>query len=230
METNSYSELKGQLLILEQIKNPSTWIQEAINKLRIEIKRVESQNKYLSQIDNARKEIESIVNKYVNLDIKYTVGEKETDLKPIIKIPQINTGIRLVTHLSALNKDYTFKKPRSFIFNNKEYTGFTNSENRYIQVTDWKDVLEGVCNLMQQFHTNEINRVLGMRGRTRLFFTQSKNQLSSREAKNAPRKIRNTNIYMETNYQANLHVERSYQVIELFGHKRGELNFITFQS
>ena len=84
--------------------------------------------------------------------------------------------------------------------------------------------------MIQQLHSNDINKVLGMRGRKRLYFAQSKNQLSSKEAKNIPRKIRKTNIYMETNYPANLHVERSYQVIELFGHKRTELNFITLQN
>ena len=230
METTSYSELKGQLLILEQIKNPSTWVQVAVNKLRIEIKRIEGQNIYLSQIENARREIDVIVNKYVDLDIKYTLGEKKTDVKSIVKIPIIDTGIRIITHLSALNKDYTFTDPRSFIFGNNEYSNFINSEGKRIQISCWKDVLEGVCNVMQQLHSSDINKVLGMRGTKRLFFAQSKNQLSSKEAKDVPRKIKNTNIFMETNYSANLHVERSYQVIELLGHKRTELNFITMQS
>ena len=230
METNTYSELKGQLLILEQIKNPSTWISEAIIKLRAEITKIEEQNKFLSQIENARKEIELIVNKYSELDIKYSVGEKITSSKSIIRIPHLDTGIRVVTHLSALNKDYTFTDPRSFIFRNNEYSHFINSEGIRIQVSCWKDVLEGVCNIMQQFHPNDINRVLGMRGRKRIYFTQSKNQLSSKEAKDVPRRIKNTNIFMETNYPANLHVERSYQIIELFGYKRTELNFITLQN
>ncbi len=230
MESNTYSELKGQLLILEQIKNPSTWITEAITKLRIEINKIEGQNKYLSQIESARKEIELIVNKYIDLDIKYTIGEKISTTKSSIKIPHVDTGIRVVTHLSALNKDYTFTDPRSFVFRNNEHTNFINSEGKRIQINCWKDVLEGVCNVMQQLHPNEINRVLGMRGRKRIYFAQSKNQLSSKEAKDVPRRIKNTNIFIETNYPANLHVERSYQVLELFGYKRTELNFITLQN
>lgn len=230
METNSYSELKGQLLILEQIKNPSQWVSEAIHKLRIELNKVESQNRYLSQIESAKNEIELIKTKYKDLEITYSVNEKKLVTQPPIRIPVIDTGVRVVTHLSALNRDYTYKKPRSFVLNNKEYTSFINSFGQKIYIKDWKDVLEGVCNLMQEAHPNEINRVLGMRGRTRLYFAQSKSQLSSLEAKNAPRRIKNTSIYIETNYQANLHVERSYQVIELLGHKRSELNFITFQN
>lgn len=230
METNSYSELKGQLLILEQIKNPSQWVSEAVQKLRIELKKIESQNRFLSQIESAKNEIELVKSKYKDLDIIYSINEKKLPSQPTIRIPKIDTGVRVVTHLSALNKDYTFKKPRSFVFNNNEYTSFVNSYGQKIYIKDWKDVLEGVCNKMQELHPNEINRVLNMRGRTRLYFAQSKSQLSSLEAKNAPRRIKNTNIYIETNYQANLHVKRSYQVIELFGHKRSELNFITFQN
>lgn len=230
MESNTYSELKGQLLILEQIKNPSTWITEAITKLRIEIDRIEGQNRFLSQIENARKEIELIVNKYTDLEIKYTINEKITSPKQIIKIPPIDTGIRVVTHLSALNKDYTFTDPCSFVYRNNEYASFINSEGKRIQISCWKDVLEGVCNIMQQLHPNDINRVLEMRGRKRIYFALSKSQLSSKEAKAVPRKIKNTNIFMETNYPANLHVERSYQVIELFEHERTELNFITLRN
>jgi len=230
METNSYSELKGQLLILEQIKNPSQWVSEAVQKLRIELKKIESKNRYLSQIESAKNEIEFIKSKYKDLEIIYSVNEKKVIGQPTIRIPQIDTGVRVVTHLSALNRDYTFKKPRSFVFNNNEYTSFINSFDRKIYIKDWKDVLEGVCNKIQELHPNEINRVLNMRGRTRLYFAQSKSQLSSSDAKNAPRRIKNTNIFMETSYQANTHVKRSYQVIELFGHKSSELNFITFQN
>uniref|UniRef100_A0A832DJ27 Replication modulator SeqA C-terminal DNA-binding domain-containing protein n=1 Tax=Ignavibacterium album TaxID=591197 RepID=A0A832DJ27_9BACT len=229
METNSYSELKEQLLTLEQIKNPSKWVSEAIYKLRIELKKIENQNRHLSQIESAKNEIELIKSKYKDLEIIYSINEKKTSTQPTIRIPQIDTGVRVVTHLSALNKDYTFKKPRSFVFNNSEYTSFINSFGQKINIKDWKDILEGVCDKMQELHPNEINRVLNLRGRTRLYFAQSKSQLSSLEARNAPRRIKNTNIYIETNYPANVHVERSYQVIELFGHERSELNFITYQ-
>ncbi|MEJ5263238.1 MAG: hypothetical protein WHT45_11195 [Ignavibacterium sp.] len=228
METNRYFELKGQLLILEQIKNPSQWVSEAIHKLRTEINKIESQNRYLSQIESAINEIELIRNKYKDLEITYSVSYKKLVTQQQIRIPVIDTGINVVTHLSALNRDYTYKKPRSFVFKDKEYTSFINSFGNKINIKDWKDVLEGVCNLMQEAHPNEINRVLGLRGRTRLYFTTSKSQLSSLEAQNAPRIIKNTKIYIETNYPANMHVERCYQVIELFGHKRSELNFITY--
>ena len=115
METNSYSELKGQLLILEQIKNPSQWVSEAVQKLRIELKKIESKNRYLSQIESAKNEIEFIKSKYKDLEIIYSVNEKKVIGQPTIRIPHIDTGVRVLTHLSALNRDYTFKKPRSFV-------------------------------------------------------------------------------------------------------------------
>jgi hypothetical protein len=199
MDPSSYEQLKDQLSILIKIRNPHTWIKEAIKTLHVEITRIENRNRHPSQ-----QELQII-------------------------IPKINTGIRIVTHINAANSDYTFTDPYSFVFTSNEYSNFVNSNGRKIQIGCWKDVLEGVCNLMKELHPNEINRVFSLRGRTRIYFTPFLNQLSSEEAKQYPRKIKNTNIYLEHNYSANIHVERCYQIIELFSHKRMELNFITIQ-
>jgi hypothetical protein len=219
MDQLTYSQLKGQLLILEQIKNPSQYIIEAIQQIRKELRNLESQNAIFSKIDKATQALELIKQQYPDLLITYSINHKPFSVSKEEKIrPRFKTPINVITHLSALNKDYTFKNPRSIIFNNKEFTGV-----RY-----WKDVLEAVCNLMQQFHPQQINRILRLTGSKRLYFATSINQLSSQEAKLSPRKIKNTNIFLETNFSANKHVKTCYDIIELFGHKRNELNFITF--
>ena len=215
----TYSQLKGQLLILEQISNPSPYIVDAISQIKKELSKLESEDKRFRLVDKATQEIELIKQRYPDLIITYSI-KQHTLVQEERRIPQIisRPPIQVVTHINALNKDYTFTDPRSVIFRNREYTGV-----RY-----WKDVLETVCNIMQELHPQQITRVLNLRGRTRLYFATSIIQLSSEEAKSSPRKIKNTNIYLETNFSANKHAQTCYKVIELFGYKMSELNFITY--
>ena len=219
MEKLNYSQLKGQLLILQQISNPSSYILEAIKQIKIDLEKLEAEDKRFGLIDKATQEIENIRLKYPELVITYSIEQAPTR-EITRKIPEISIRppINVVTHLTTLNKDYTYKDPRSIIFQNKEYTG----------VKYWKDVLETVCNLMQKKHPDKINRIMSISGKKRLYFAQSTSKLNSEEAKKAPRKIKNTNIYMEHNFSANRHVDVCYRVIDLFGYNRSDLNFITY--
>lgn len=220
MSEISIRELQAQLLILEQIKNPSSYVTEATDKIKYELEKLLSQSTFLKKVYDANNEIEIIIKKYPELDITYSVKNKiklETKQERIPFTP-IKTGINIVTHINSQNQNYTFKNPRSFVFKNTEYSG----------VKFWKDVLEGVCNLIQKYHPNDINRILSLRGRTRLYFARSLSQLSSKEAKDNPRKIRNTDIYLETNYSANKHVQICYKVVELFEYNAKDLTFITY--
>ena len=219
MPNLSYSQLKGQLLILEQISNPSPYIVDAIKQIKNDLTKLESEDQRYRLIDKATQEIELIKQRYSDLIITYSIKQYTTSQEER-RLPQIimRPPVQVVTHINALNKDYTFTDPRSVIFKNKEYTG----------VKFWKDVLETVCNIMQELHPQQINRVLNIRGRSRLYFATNLMQLSSAEAKSSPRKIRNTNIYLETNFSANRHAQTCYRVIELFGYKMSDLNFITY--
>lgn len=214
----TYSQLKGQLLILQQISNPSPYIVDAINQIKKDLSKLESEDQRFRLIDKATQEIESIKNKYPDLSITYTI-KQHTTIQEQRQTPQITiqSPVQIVTHINAQNANYTFTDPRSIIFNNTEYSG----------VRVWKDVLEQVCNVMQSIHPNEISRLLHLRGRTRIYFSRNLNQLSSEEARERPRKIRNTDIYMEHNYSANSVVKLCYEIVEYFGHKSDNLKFIT---
>jgi ribosomal protein L18E len=220
MDDNTYTRLKGQLLILEQIKEPSPFILEAIQKLHAEIRTIEARDKSYEVIKQAEKELLELRGRYPSLDISYNIKKKEVTVPPakIIQVNEPRLNFNVVTHLNAINKNYTFTDPRLIIFQNREYSG----------VKHWKDVLETVCNIMQQYHPVDINKILQLSGKKRVFFSRNINQLASEESRLRPRKIKNTDIYIEHNNSANRHVDICYQVVELFGHKRSELNFITY--
>jgi len=220
MDENTYTRLKGRLLIHEQIKEPSSFITEAIQKLQAEIRTIEARDKSYEIIKQVEKELLELTGRYPSLDISYNIKKKEVSVPSVktthVHEPQLNFNV--VTHLNAINKNYTFTDPRVVIFQNREYGG----------VKHWKDVLEMVCNLMQQYHPAEINKILQLSGKRRVFFSKNINQLASEESKLRPRKIKNTDIYIEHNNSANRHVDICYQIVELFEHKRSELNFITY--
>lgn len=221
MDESTYYQYNGQLQILEQIKNPSPWILEAIEKIKAEIKLFEKTNVSQQEVDKARADIEHLLKKYPTLEISYQIKRKQIIASNVValhKIKRPELDFTVLTHISAQNRNYTFKNPRAVIFQNRQYS----------TVKFWKDVLEQVCNIMQEKHSNEISRILNLKGQRRIYFSRNLNQLSSEEAKTSPRKIKNTDIYMESNFSANTHVELCYKIIEFFDHKRDELNFITY--
>lgn len=205
--------LISQLKILESIQNPTQYIIEAISKIKKDInfyKLKKKEELTLSEINN---KIEKLKKEYPNFEIIYSVKTKVLQQLPDLE----KENISILTHINALNKDYTYKEPRAIIFRNRSYGA----------IKYWKDVLEKVCNLMQELHPSEIDKIKQIRGPNRIYFTNQLNQLNSPEAKLNPRKIKNTNIYIETHWSANAHVNLCYKVIEIFGYKRSELSFIT---
>jgi hypothetical protein len=210
--------LKSQLEILERIQNPAPYIIEAIKNLRRDITSYELKLKEETLIKEAIDKIVSLKENYPSLDISYSVKSRQSIANKSDTISSSKKeNINLVTHLSAANKDYTYKEPRGIIFQNQSYGA----------VKYWKDVLEKVCNLMQQIHPTEIDKIKQLRGPNRIYFTTQLSQLNSPEARRNPRKIKNTNIYIETHWSANMHVNLCYKVIDFFGHKKSELSFIT---
>ena len=69
----NYSQLKGQLLILQQIRNPSSYIIDAITQIERDLKKLESEDKRFRLIDKATLEIEIIKSKYPELLITYSI-------------------------------------------------------------------------------------------------------------------------------------------------------------
>src|ERR1035437_3302845 len=77
MDESTYYQFRGQLLILEQIKNPSPWITEAVKKIREELNIFEKSNISRQEVSTAKSEIDNIISKYPALEITYQIKHKQ---------------------------------------------------------------------------------------------------------------------------------------------------------
>lgn len=66
-------------------------------------------------------------------------------------------------------------------------------------------------------HKEDFDRVLGLVGRRRRYFSHNANELWD------PKEIPNTNVFVETNLSANSIVKLSKDVMSLFGYSSSEL-------
>ena len=103
----------------------------------------------------------------------------------------------------------------------KSYTGksivaFTFKGTRY-PVRSWKEMLIKISSLMLSAHRKQFNNVLSLVGRKRQYFSRNPNELRS------PEKINNTDIYVETNLNANGIVKLTRNVLALFGYQDDDL-------
>ena len=70
---------------------------------------------------------------------------------------------------------------------------------------------------MLSAHRKQFNNVLSLVGRKRQYFSRNPNELRS------PEKINNTDIYVETNLNANGIVKLTRNVLALFGYQDDDL-------
>ncbi|MEA3474919.1 MAG: restriction endonuclease subunit R [Candidatus Cloacimonadota bacterium] len=101
---------------------------------------------------------------------------------------------------------YSGKSISSFIFRGTEY-----------EVRFWKDVLITLCDVIVSTNKNEFDKVLSLVGRKRPYYTKNGNELRKHK------KIKHTNIYVETNLSANSIVDLCYRTISLFGYSKNDL-------
>jgi len=113
-----------------------------------------------------------------------------------------------VTHLTprSILEGYSGKSISSFYFKGSQY-----------RVRFWKDLLIKLCGILSNAHRAEFDKVLGLRGRKRLYFSRNKDELWD------PRKIGNTNTFAETNLSANSIVKLCFSVMALFGYSTKDL-------
>ncbi len=97
---------------------------------------------------------------------------------------------------------FTGKNINAFIFNNKKY-----------KVNSWQQLLSDICEEMGNLHKNDFNKVLSLRGIKRPYFTKTPNDLR------VPKKIKGTDIFVETHWSANGIVKLCKDVLSLFGYK-----------
>ncbi|MFH2068420.1 MAG: type I restriction endonuclease [Candidatus Omnitrophota bacterium] len=101
--------------------------------------------------------------------------------------------------------NYTGKNISSFYFRDSKY-----------EVRSWKNLLIRLCEILS---TNriEFDKVLTIVGRKRPYFTRNANELR------VPEKIRNTDIYVETNLSANSIVKFCFEVLAVLGYSEADL-------
>jgi len=108
--------------------------------------------------------------------------------------------------------------PRSILggYSGKSISSFYFKGSQY-RVRFWKDLLIKLCEILSNAHRTEFDKVLGLRGRKRLYFSRNKDELWD------PRKIGNTNTFAETNLSANSIVKLCFSVMALFGYSTKDL-------
>ena len=124
---------------------------------------------------------------------------------------RVNYGQLSYSHFSSkYPENYTGKSIMAFTFKGVRYP-----------VTSWVEMWIQVINLMLATHRKQFDRVLNFRGDKRPYFTKNPKELRN------PRKINNTDIYVETHFSANRIVKLSKKVITLFGYKEEDLSIET---
>lgn len=104
------------------------------------------------------------------------------------------------------SKNYKFKTLSSFSFDGKKFESNT-----------WRDIPIEICNILYKKHENDFSRVFSLKGRTREYFSMNPNELL------APKKIGNSEVFIECNFSANDLVSLSKRIIELFGYNYDDL-------
>lgn len=101
------------------------------------------------------------------------------------------------------------------------YTGRSISSFTFIgqsyKVQTWRELLFQLCEILQEKHGSEFEKVLTLRGRKRPYFSRNKNEMFF------PQKISNSDIYAETNLSANSIVKICYDMLALFGYSQDDL-------
>jgi len=110
-----------------------------------------------------------------------------------------------------IRKGYTGQKIVSFRF-----------ENHNFLVKSWRELLLSICEIMfSKVGLINFQKVLQLEGKKRPYFSKDPNALRT------PEKIKNTDIYIETNLSANSIVQLSKIVISLFGYEDKDLIIVS---
>ncbi len=88
-------------------------------------------------------------------------------------------------------------------------------------VSSWREMLIKITNIMLSNHREQFDKVLNLAGRKRPYFTRNPNEIRG------PNRIKNTDIYVETDLGANSIVKLSKNIIALFGYKDDDLSIET---
>ena len=87
------------------------------------------------------------------------------------------------------------------------------------QVKYWIDVLIGVSEIMLERHRDQFSRVLSLKGTKRPHFSKNQNELR------VPKRIDDTDIFVEKDWSSYSIVKLSRTIITLFGYSKDDLSF-----
>ena len=106
------------------------------------------------------------------------------------------------TNTQKKDQNYTGRTIKSFSFDGQVYS-----------VNQWNELLVKVCELLYERHPEDFkNKVLSLKGRTRKYFSETPKKDGLRQ----PRKINETNLYVDVGFNANFIVNLSKRIAVLF--------------
>jgi hypothetical protein len=109
-------------------------------------------------------------------------------------------------NLLSLNNDFTYQKISHFEF-----------LNEIIPVKSWKKLLVKFIEKIYTMHPTNFEKITSITGKKRPYFTKNHHELR------LPKKIINTDYYVETNLSANFIVSIIRDVLSLFGYNHNDL-------
>lgn len=153
--------------------------------------------------------IKSSFNEYIKEQVdkrlKTALYVSETGETP----SETNKPVDTQDEINEINSDdYKYRGTRitSFTLKNKEY-----------KTSNWINLLFQICNLMFDENSSNFDKILDLKGRDRPYFSRNPERLRTSKI------IPGSNIYMETNLNANNIVRLSRKVIHLFGYHKEDL-------
>jgi len=108
--------------------------------------------------------------------------------------------------LYSLNDNFTYKKITGFVFLNNS-----------ISVISWKQLLIKFVEKIKTLHDEDFDIITNVSGKKRPYFTKNKNELRY------PKKIANTDYFVETNLSANYIVSMVKNVLSTFNYDESDL-------
>ncbi len=210
--------LKENINSGKAIENAETIYRENIKQIRSEETVLKAWNEIVSEPDEF---LIDLINKTTEKLCGYKAEDKLiehfiSNHKEQFLISELQSPIRRhEPYRRERIKPKTSFRPQ-FNFIRKSITAFTFKDSRY-EIRYWRELLIELCKILADTHGNEFNKVLSLRWGRSAYFTYNKNEVT------APGKIRNTRIYVETNFNANRTVKICYQLLAEFGYSKGAI-------
>jgi predicted type IV restriction endonuclease len=138
------------------------------------------------------------------------VTQRAESTPQLVKSSFTPTRRDISTQTASVSGGYTNKSVSAFIFNEKQY-----------RPKSWKELLMAMCDVFKESQGSEFEKVLNLVGRKRPYFTRNPNELR------IPQKISGTNIFVETNLNANQITKICSDMLSVFGYPEDALKIET---